>query len=57
MSWWARGEATINKLLSDRHPQIVKGEMTDGQAWLDKASRTLTTAGHVASDDPPRKRP
>jgi len=26
--------------------------MTDGQAWLDKSNRTLTTAGHIASDDP-----
>jgi hypothetical protein len=52
MSRWARGQATITKLLSDRQLQIVKGEMTDGQAWLDKASRTLGTAGKIATDDP-----
>jgi hypothetical protein len=52
MTRWSRGEATIRKLLTDRHLQQLTGEMTDGQAWLDKAARTLTTANTAVGQDP-----
>jgi len=32
MSRWKRGEATVAKLLIDRHLQRISGEMSDGQA-------------------------
>ncbi len=52
MTRWQRGAATITGLLANRDLQAVTGAMTDGQAWLDRASRTLTTATHIAADDP-----
>ncbi|MEP6561175.1 MAG: hypothetical protein ABJD68_08900 [Nakamurella sp.] len=52
MSRWKRGEATVAKLLTDRHLQRIAGEMTDGQAWLDKAGRTLSTADRIVDSDP-----
>jgi hypothetical protein len=52
MTRWQRGEATITGLLASRDRQAVTGAMTDGQAWLDRAARTLTTATHIAADDP-----
>ena len=32
MSRWKPGEATVAKLLTDRHLQRISGEMGDGQA-------------------------
>ena len=52
MSRWKPGEATVAKLLIDRHLQRISGEMTDGQAWLDKARRTLSTADRIVDSDP-----
>jgi hypothetical protein len=52
MSRWKRGEATVAKLLIDRHLQRISGEMSEGQAWLDKAGRTLSSAGLVVDSDP-----
>jgi hypothetical protein len=52
MSRWKRGEATVAKLLTDRHLQRISGEMSDGQAWLDKAGRTLSSADLVVDSDP-----
>ena len=52
MSRWKRGEATVAKLLTDRHLQHVSGEMSDGQAWLDRAGRTLSSADLVVNSDP-----
>jgi hypothetical protein len=52
MSSWTRGQATIRELLESGDLQRITGEMTDGQAWLDKAARTLTTAATIADDDP-----
>lgn len=52
MGRWKRGEATVAKLLTDRHLQRISGEMSDGQAWLDKAGRTLSSADLVVDSDP-----
>ena len=52
MSRWKRGEATVAKLLTDRHLQRITGEMSDGQAWLDRAGRTLSSADLVVNSDP-----
>ena len=51
MSRWQRGEATVAKLLTDRHLSRISGEMTDGQAWLAKARRTLSTAEGIVDSD------
>lgn len=51
MSRWKRGETTIEKLLT-RHLQRISGAMTDGQALLDKAARTLSTADRIVDVDP-----
>jgi hypothetical protein len=52
MTSWKRGEATIRELLERSELQRVTGAMTDGQAWLTKAERTLSTAATIADDDP-----
>jgi len=52
MSRWKPGEATVAKLLTDRHLQRITGEMSDGQAWLDRAGRTLSSADLVVNSDP-----
>ena len=52
MSRWKPGEATVAKLLTDRHLQRITGEMSDGQAWLDRAGRTLSSADLVVDSDP-----
>ena len=51
MSRWKRGEATVAKLLTDRHLQHVSGEMSDVQARLDIAGRTLSSADLVVDSD------
>jgi hypothetical protein len=51
MTRWPRGEAEIEELLRGGQLQQVTGAQTDGQPFLDKARRVLTTAtGLVATD-------
>ena len=39
-------------MLAVRDLQTITGEMTDGQAWISKAMKTLTTAAAIVDDDP-----
>lgn len=52
MARWSRGEAEIERLLGLRHLQVVTGAAANGQPLLEKAHRTLETAGSIASTDP-----
>ena len=52
MSRWSRGEAEIEQLIADKQLQQVIGGQANGAHLLQKASRTLATAGEIADQDP-----
>jgi len=52
MSRWPRGEAQIEQLMADKQLQQVIGGQANGADLLQKASRTLETAGEIADHDP-----
>jgi hypothetical protein len=52
MSRWPRGEAQIEQLIATKQLQQVIGGQANGAHLLQKASRTLETAGEIADQDP-----
>ena len=52
MSRWPRGEAQIEQLIANKQLQRVIGGQANGAHLLQKASRTLETAGEIAGRDP-----
>lgn len=52
MTRWAQGQAEVEELVASRQLQQITGAAAEGEPLLDKASRTLTTAETIASDDP-----
>ena len=52
MSRWPRGEAEIEQLIANKQLQQVIGGQVNGAHLLQKASRTLETAGEIADQDP-----
>jgi len=52
MSRWPRGEAQIEQLIANKQLQQVIGGQANGAHLLQKASRTLETAGGIADEDP-----
>ena len=54
MSRWQVDEAEIERLLAGGELQAVTGAAADGEQWLSKARRTLTTAEAAAANDPDR---
>ena len=52
MSRWPRGEAEIEQLVANKQLQQVIGGQANGAHLLQKASRTLDTAGNIADRDP-----
>jgi hypothetical protein len=52
VSRWQRGQASVGQLLADGELDRVTGAAADGEPWLAKARRTLTTAGSAADTDP-----
>jgi hypothetical protein len=52
MSRWPRGEAQIEQLIATKQLQQVIGGQANGAHLLQKASRTLATAGEIADQDP-----
>jgi hypothetical protein len=52
MSRWPRGEAQIEQLVANKQLQQVTGGRANGAHLLQKASRTLETAGEKADQDP-----
>jgi hypothetical protein len=48
MSRWPRGEAEIERLIANKQLQQVIGGQANGEHLLQKASRTLETAGEIA---------
>jgi hypothetical protein len=52
MSRLPRGEAQIEQLIANKQLQQVIGGQANGAHLLQKASRTLATAGEVADQDP-----
>jgi len=51
MNGWQKGSESIERMLAAGELQSIDGSAADGQPWLDKAKRTLRTAGVVANDD------
>lgn len=49
---WSRGEAVVERLLTEGRLQQVLGAQADGTQWLERASRTIETAASVLNDDP-----
>lgn len=52
MTRWAKGAETIARMLDDRELQAVQGGQADGKPWLDKARKTVVTAGQIIDADP-----
>jgi len=52
MSPWSRGEAESEQLIADKQLQQVTAGQANGAHLLQKASRTLETAGEIAKHDP-----
>jgi len=52
MSRWRRGEGEIENLIAAKQLQQVIGGQANGADLLQKASRTLATAGEIADKDP-----
>ncbi len=52
MSRWQRGEAEIEMLLAGGELQKMTGAAANGEQWLSKARRTLSTATTAADTDP-----
>ncbi|MCT9932985.1 hypothetical protein N5079_22510 [Planotetraspora sp. A-T 1434] len=49
---WSRGEAVIERLLTDRRLQAVSGAQADGNPWLERAARVIATAESLIEKDP-----
>ncbi len=47
---WSRGEAEVERLLSDSRIQRVTGSAADGMGWLERAERTIRTARAIDGD-------
>jgi hypothetical protein len=52
VSRWSKGEATVERLLSDGELQAVTGAQADGQPWIARARRTCTSAAELTETDP-----
>jgi uncharacterized protein (UPF0332 family) len=52
MSRWPRGEAQLEQLIANKQLQQVIGRQANSEHLLQKASRTLETAGQIANQDP-----
>lgn len=52
MTRWPQGEATIERMISTGHLQMITGVQANGPPWLDKAAKTLHTAQGIIEDDP-----
>ncbi|MGH3501427.1 MAG: hypothetical protein ACRDQA_11155 [Nocardioidaceae bacterium] len=52
MSRWHRGEASIERLIAGDELKPVTGTQADGQPWIARARRTLTSAAELADTDP-----
>ena len=52
MSRWPRGEAQIEQLIATKQLQQVIGGQANGEHLIQRASRTLHTAGQIADGDP-----
>ncbi|MFC0864881.1 hypothetical protein ACFHYQ_21545 [Sphaerimonospora cavernae] len=52
MTRWTRGEADIERMLTNQELQRVRGEATDGPGWLEKSLVTLASAGELTETDP-----
>lgn len=52
MTRWQRGEADIERMLTEGELQALTGAAADGKQWLAKARRTLGTAAGAADTDP-----
>lgn len=52
MNRWQRGEAEIERMLADGELQELTGAAADGEQWMSKARRTLSTAVGAADTDP-----
>lgn len=49
---WQKGEAATERLLANGELQTVTGAHANGEPWLVKARRTLTSAAGLADADP-----
>jgi hypothetical protein len=52
MSRWPRGEAEIEQLIANKQLQQVIGGQANGAHLIQKALRTLETAGEIVDQDP-----
>ena len=52
MSRWPRGEAEVEQLIAAKQLQRVVGGQANGEHLMEKAARTVATAGEIARDDP-----
>jgi hypothetical protein len=52
MTRWQRGEAEIERMLAGGELQVLTVAAADGEQWLSKARRTLTTATGAVDTDP-----
>jgi len=52
MSRWPRGEAQIEQLIANKQLQRVIGGQANGAHLIEKASRTIETAGAIVEQDP-----
>jgi HEPN domain-containing protein len=52
MTSWQRGQAEIERMLADGELQALTAAAADGEQWLSKARRTLSTAASAAETDP-----
>jgi len=52
MTRWQRGEADIERMLAGAELEVLTGATADGEPWLSKARRTLSTAVGAADTDP-----
>ena len=49
---WSAGEAAVERLLDQGHVERVQGAQADGDAWLERARRSLDAARIVAEAAP-----
>lgn len=52
MSRWPRGETEIGQLIANKQLQQVIGGQANGEHLIQRALRTLETAGEIADEDP-----
>lgn len=52
MSRWPCGEAEVERLIAGKQLQKVVGGPANGAHLVEKAARTLTTAGEISAKDP-----